>query len=55
VLDSNGRVLYDLSVGDDDRHVEETIETVDCAHLDLLLDLTGDGCLGNKVVSRPTA
>lgn len=55
VLDSNGRVLYDVSVGHDDRHVEETIETVDCEYLDLLLDVTGDDYLGNKVVSRRTA
>ena len=55
VLHSNGSILYDITVGHDDRHVEETIDTVGCEYLDLLLDLTGDDYIGNRVVSRPTA
>lgn len=55
VLDPNGSVLYDSTLGHDDRHVEETIDTVGFEYLDLLLDLTGDDYLGHKVVGRTTA
>lgn len=53
VLDADGEVLYDIAVGNDDPEVENRIDEVGFEYLDLLLDLTGDGYLGRKTISRP--
>lgn len=54
VLDADGGVLYDIGFGHDDPEVENRIDEVGFAYLDLLLDLTGDAYLGRKTVTRPT-
>lgn len=46
VLDVDGRVLFDVAIGHDDRAVEDMIDEVGTEYLDLLLDLTGDDYMG---------
>ncbi len=53
VLDADGRVLYDISVGHDDPEVEARVDEVGFEYLDVLLDLTGDDYLGRQTVPRP--
>jgi hypothetical protein len=52
VLDRDGTVLYDVTVGDDDRQVEGTIDTVEHEYLDVLLDLTGEDYFGAQQITR---
>jgi hypothetical protein len=44
----DGRVLFDVTVGHEDRAVEDTIDDVNMRYLDPLLDLTGDEFIGTK-------
>ncbi len=55
VLDRDGTVLYDVTVGDDDRRVEDTVDTVEHEYLDVLLDLTGEDYFGFQEITRPAA
>lgn len=50
VLDDDGRVLFDVGFGHDDRAVEDMIDEVGSEYLDLLLDLTGDDYMGAKSI-----
>jgi hypothetical protein len=52
VLQADGGVLYDVAAGHDDRDVEDLIDEVGSEYLDLLVDLTGDGYLGHKTLTR---
>jgi hypothetical protein len=42
VLDSHSCVLYDVTIGHEDHQVEDTIDTVGCEYVDLVLDITGE-------------
>lgn len=55
VLDRDATVLYDITVGDDDRQVEDTIDTVEHEYLDVLLDLTGEDYFGTQQITRRAA
>ncbi len=46
-----GGLLFDVDAGHEDEAVEELIDEVNVEYLDLLLDLTGDECLGSKMIS----
>lgn len=50
VLDTSGRVLFDVDVGHDGELVEERIDEVNAQYLDLLLDVTGDEFMGPKTI-----
>jgi hypothetical protein len=50
VVDERGAVLFDVSEGNDDERIEETIDEVGVEYLDLLLDLTGDDYMGTREV-----
>ena len=50
VLDDEGRVLFDVEFGHDDRVVEDMIDEVGSKYLDLLLNLTGDDWMGAKSI-----
>lgn len=50
VLDENGRVLFDVAVGHDNRAVEDMIDEVGTEYLDLLLDITGDDYMGPQSI-----
>lgn len=55
VLDRDGTVLYDVTVGDDDGRVEDVIGTVEHKYLDTLLDLTGEDYFGTQQITRRAA
>lgn len=55
VLDDDGRVLFDVGFGHDDRVVEDMIDEVGSEYLDLLLALTGDDYMGAKTIDREMA
>jgi hypothetical protein len=50
VLDADGRVLFDVDTGHPDRAVEDAVDLVDVEYLDVLIDLTGDECMGHVVI-----
>jgi hypothetical protein len=55
VLDENGRVLFDVALGHDERAVEDMIDEVGSGYLDPLLDLTGDDFMGAGKIHRELA
>jgi hypothetical protein len=50
VLDANGGVLFDVTVGAE-REIEDVIDEADVEYLDMLLDLTGDRFMGEHVLT----
>ncbi len=54
-LDLNGRILFDVAVGHDDRAVEDMIDEVGTEYLDLLLDITGDDYMGAQSIDLDDA
>lgn len=50
VLDTDGRVLFDVDRGHSDRAVEDAVDLVDVEYLDVLIDLSGDEYLGHILI-----
>lgn len=50
VLTADGTALFDVKEGHEDPQVETAIDEVNTEYLDLLLDLTGDACMGASAV-----
>jgi hypothetical protein len=50
VLGADDIVLFDVEQGHDDPRVEVAIDEVNAEYLDLLLDLTGDSCMGVSAI-----
>jgi hypothetical protein len=49
VLDAAGGVLFDVTVGAE-REIEDVVDEVNVEYLDVLLDLTGDRYMGERVL-----
>jgi hypothetical protein len=52
IRDADGAVLFDVAQGAD-RAIEETVDEIGTEYLDLLLDLTGDAYMGQRVLTAP--
>lgn len=50
VLSATGEVLFDATEGHNERRVEDAVDETNAEYLDLLLDLTGDVCMGNSAI-----